>query len=41
MFYKIILFLVDYIVKKMTFLPQNLKKIRQYLEVILSETNDG
>ena len=40
MFYKTISFLVDYIVEKMTFLPQ-ISKIRQYIEVILSETNDG
>ena len=40
MFYKIISFLVDYIVKKWYFCPQ-ISKIRQYLEVILSETNDG
>ena len=40
MFYNIISFLVDYIVKKMTFLPK-ISKIRQYIEIILSETNDG
>ena len=40
MFYKIILFLVDYIVKKWHFYPK-ISKIRQYIEVILSETNDG
>ena len=40
MFYKIISFLVDYIMKKKTFFPK-ISKIRQYIEVILSETNDG
>ena len=40
MFYKIISFLVDYIVKKWHFCPK-ISKIRQYIEVILSETNDG
>ena len=40
MFYKIISFLVGYIVKKWHFCPK-ISKIRQYIEVILSETNDG
>ena len=40
MFYKIISFLVDYIVKNDIFAPK-ISKIRQYIEVILSETNDG
>ena len=40
MSYKIISFLVDYIVEKWHFCPQ-ISKIRQYIEVILSETNDG
>ena len=38
MFYKYFPFLVDYIVQKWHF-AQNLK-IRRYMEVILSETND-
>ena len=40
MFYKIISFLVDYIVKKWHFCSK-ISKIMQYIEVILSETNDG
>ena len=39
MFYKIISFLVEYIVKNGIF--GKISKIRQYIEVILSETNDG
>ena len=41
LFYKIISVLVDYIVKKMTFFCPKISKIVQYIEVILSETNDG
>ena len=38
MLYRIILFLVDYVGKKWHFCPK-ISKIRQYTEVILSETN--
>ena len=38
-FYKYFLFLVDYLAKKRHFRPK-ISKIRQYIEVILSETND-
>ena len=40
MFYKIISCFVDYIVYKWHFYPKMGSKIRQYMEVILSETND-
>ena len=39
MFYKYFPFLVDYIAKKWHFRPK-IFKIRQYIEVILSETHD-
>ena len=39
MFYKYYPFLVDYIAKKWYFGPK-ISKIRQWMEVILSETND-
>ena len=39
LFYKHFPFLVDYIAKKRHFRPK-ISKIRQYIEVILSETND-
>ena len=38
MFYKLILFLVDYIAKKWVFAPK-ISKIRQYTEVIFPDTN--
>ena len=41
MFYKIIPLLVDYIVKNDIFAPKSPKLGNIYIEVILSETNDG